>query len=89
MSTGMVKCAPDLKAPMYCDMQLRNWPYDRQNCSLYIGSWANAGDIIDIAMDRVSLIKSSYKNSKRGRKFFKLKSNSKGCNFDLHRKVLN
>ena len=67
MSTGMVKCAPDLKAPMYCDMQLRNWPYDRQNCSLYIGSWANAGDIIDIAMDRVSLIKSSYKNSKRGR----------------------
>ncbi|KAF4527288.1 hypothetical protein B566_EDAN016076 [Ephemera danica] len=50
-STGTVKCAPDLRTPVYCDQDLRRWPYDSQNCSLYLGSWAHAGEEIDVQLE--------------------------------------
>lgn len=37
--TGVVTCTPDVRAPLYCELKLRNWPYDIQNCSMVVGSW--------------------------------------------------
>ncbi|XP_059486949.1 uncharacterized protein LOC132203300 [Neocloeon triangulifer] len=63
MSTGQVKCAPDLQAPIYCDMKLQKWPFDTQNCSLFIGSWANSGNLVDVILDRTGLNQYSFMNS--------------------------
>ncbi|XP_059487218.1 neuronal acetylcholine receptor subunit alpha-5-like [Neocloeon triangulifer] len=49
-STGEVKCAPDLQAPVYCDMKLQKWPYDTQKCSLYISTWVNTGNLVDVVI---------------------------------------
>ncbi|XP_065334599.1 neuronal acetylcholine receptor subunit alpha-5-like [Cloeon dipterum] len=50
ISSGKVRCAHDLRAPMYCDMQLQRWPFDTQNCNLLVGSWAYNGNSLDVAI---------------------------------------
>jgi hypothetical protein len=48
--TGQITCSPEVKAPLYCKMNLKNWPYDSQNCLMFIGSWTY-GYLLNITTD--------------------------------------
>lgn len=46
-NTGVVSCIPPCKHTAKCSPNYVRWPFDRQNCTLHIGTWVNSGDEID------------------------------------------
>lgn len=46
-STGIVTCVPHLTHSGICRTSLRKWPYDKQNCTLYFGSWMHTGEQVN------------------------------------------
>lgn len=45
--TGSVSCIPPCSHTAKCTPNFDRWPFDKQNCSLHIGTWVNSGDEID------------------------------------------
>ncbi|XP_046663742.1 acetylcholine receptor subunit alpha-like 2 isoform X2 [Homalodisca vitripennis] len=43
---GTVIWVPPSQFSVYCDINLRKWPYDRHTCRLYFGSWVYDGEQI-------------------------------------------
>lgn len=46
-NTGKVMCVPHLSHSAICRTNLKRWPYDSQNCSLFFGSWMHTGEQIN------------------------------------------
>ncbi|XP_060809986.1 acetylcholine receptor subunit alpha-like [Amyelois transitella] len=44
---GNVTCVPHIAHSGICSTSLRRWPYDRQNCTLYFGSWMHKGEQVN------------------------------------------
>lgn len=44
---GMVTCVPHMSHTGMCQSNIRNWPYDVQNCTLFFGSWMHTGEQIN------------------------------------------
>ncbi|KAJ9578406.1 hypothetical protein L9F63_005364, partial [Diploptera punctata] len=49
---GEVLWVPPTEFQVFCDLDLRLWPYDTQSCQLTLGSWTYDGDKVDILMDK-------------------------------------
>ena len=45
---GTVHWTPPTQFLALCDLDLRLWPFDTQNCHLRLGSWVYFGDQIDL-----------------------------------------
>ncbi|XP_046387407.1 acetylcholine receptor subunit alpha-like 1 [Ischnura elegans] len=48
---GMVLWVPPSLLRVFCDLDLRRWPFDRQTCVLRLGSWTYDGDQVDLQLD--------------------------------------
>ncbi|GAB0094325.1 Neurotransmitter-gated ion-channel ligand-binding domain [Sergentomyia squamirostris] len=46
-SNGLVICVPPCQYTGHCAGSFKNWPYDRQNCTLTFGAWINTGEEIN------------------------------------------
>jgi hypothetical protein len=46
---GQVTCAPRLKSHVFCQADVRRWPYDAQVCKLQVGSWSYTGEDLVVA----------------------------------------
>jgi len=49
---GTVLWIPPTKFVSYCDLNLRKWPRDIQNCSIILGSWTYNAEEIDIQIGK-------------------------------------
>lgn len=49
-SNGMVSCIPPCKHVSKCSPNYTRWPFDRQNCTIHIGTWVDSGDEIDFKL---------------------------------------
>ncbi|XP_012263313.2 neuronal acetylcholine receptor subunit alpha-5-like [Athalia rosae] len=47
MSNGMTMCVLPVKYVTRCVADFKHWPFDRQNCTIRLGSWAHTGEEID------------------------------------------
>ncbi|XP_047119677.1 acetylcholine receptor subunit alpha-L1-like isoform X4 [Schistocerca piceifrons] len=48
--TGEVIWVPPAQFLVFCDLDLRLWPYDTQICHLTLGSWTYDGDQVDLQL---------------------------------------
>ncbi|XP_071439661.1 acetylcholine receptor subunit alpha-L1-like isoform X2 [Hetaerina americana] len=48
---GTVLWVPPSLFRVFCDLNLRRWPYDEQTCLLRLGSWTYDGDQVDLQLD--------------------------------------
>ncbi|KAG8235332.1 hypothetical protein J437_LFUL003615 [Ladona fulva] len=48
---GTVLWVPPSLFRVFCDLNLRLWPYDEQTCILRLGSWTYDGDQVDLQLD--------------------------------------
>lgn len=46
--TGKVLCVPAIKYTTLCESDFTYWPYDRQTCTLRMGSWTHTGEEINL-----------------------------------------
>ncbi|GJQ80175.1 putative acetylcholine receptor [Trypoxylus dichotomus] len=46
-NTGKVTCVPPSQHEAICIADLRNYPYEKQKCTLRLGSWVHSGEEID------------------------------------------
>lgn len=51
--TGTVSCIPPCSHAARCEPDYKRWPFDKQNCTLHIGTWVNSGDEIDFRAQKV------------------------------------
>lgn len=49
---GEVLWVPPAQFQVFCDLDLRTWPFDVQSCHLTLGSWTYDGNHIDIHLDK-------------------------------------
>ncbi|KAJ4444374.1 hypothetical protein ANN_06166, partial [Periplaneta americana] len=49
---GEVLWVPPSQFQVFCDLDMRLWPFDTQYCHLTLGSWTYDGDHIDILLDK-------------------------------------
>lgn len=49
-SNGLVSCIPPCKHDSKCAPNYSRWPFDRQNCTIHIGTWVDSGDEIDFKL---------------------------------------
>jgi nicotinic acetylcholine receptor len=49
---GEVLWVPPSQFQVFCDLNLRTWPFDVQSCHLTLGSWTYDGDHVDIHLDK-------------------------------------
>lgn len=47
-NTGTVLWVPPTKFESFCELDLKNWPFDVQKCEIVIGSWTYSGYQINI-----------------------------------------
>jgi len=45
---GMIIWVPPTLFHVFCEINLRNWPFDVQECYLRIGSWTYSGEMVDL-----------------------------------------
>ncbi|XP_032511510.2 neuronal acetylcholine receptor subunit alpha-3-like [Danaus plexippus] len=45
---GIVTCVPRTVYKATCQSQLINWPYDEQSCTIYLGSWMNKEEQVNL-----------------------------------------
>lgn len=50
-SDGFVQWVPPAQFFVFCDINLRKWPYDEQTCILQFGSWTYSGEQIHLDID--------------------------------------
>jgi uncharacterized DUF497 family protein len=50
-SNGAVLWIPPSQFQVFCNLDMRKWPFDTQSCSLSLGSWMYDGDRLDILLD--------------------------------------
>ena len=50
-SNGVVLWIPPSQFQVFCNLDMRKWPFDTQSCSLSLGSWMYDGDRVDILLD--------------------------------------
>ncbi|XP_063222311.1 acetylcholine receptor subunit alpha-type acr-16-like [Bacillus rossius redtenbacheri] len=50
-SSGSVLWVPPAQFLVFCDLNLRLWPFDTQACYLRLGSWTYDGNAIDLQID--------------------------------------
>lgn len=76
-SNGMVSCIPPCSHTAKCSPNYNRWPFDKQNCTLHIGTWVNSGQEIDFKVMKIivtedelssqnlewKMIKASYKRN--------------------------
>ncbi|XP_071055967.1 neuronal acetylcholine receptor subunit alpha-3-like [Onthophagus taurus] len=51
-SSGTVFWVPSTQFTVLCSFNLLYWPFDKQNCSVLIGSWTYHGNHVDITVDK-------------------------------------
>lgn len=61
-STGIVSCVPPCTHSAKCIPKYDRWPFDRQNCTLHIGTWVNSGEEIDFKVLK-TIIQEDYLSS--------------------------
>ncbi|XP_058447013.1 neuronal acetylcholine receptor subunit alpha-6-like [Malaya genurostris] len=54
-SDGLVKCVPACEYHSLCQSDYSNWPFDRQNCTLRFGMWAEHSNEVDFLANGTSL----------------------------------
>lgn len=54
-SSGSVSCIPPCSHTAKCTPNYDRWPFDKQNCTLHIGTWVNSGDEVDFNVTRTIL----------------------------------
>ncbi|XP_058819507.1 neuronal acetylcholine receptor subunit beta-3-like [Topomyia yanbarensis] len=54
-SSGLVKCVPACEYHSLCRSDYSNWPFDRQNCTLRFGMWAEHSNEVDFIANGTSL----------------------------------
>ncbi|XP_058803962.1 neuronal acetylcholine receptor subunit alpha-2-like isoform X2 [Phymastichus coffea] len=47
-STGTISCVPTMRYTTQCDTDYTYWPYDKQKCSIRMGSWTHTGEEISL-----------------------------------------
>lgn len=60
-NTGVVLWVPPTQFQAFCSLDIRNWPYDVQKCSVTIGSWTYSGNQINLNAEK-SEIEMTVKN---------------------------
>lgn len=50
-STGSIQCIPPCSHDAECDANYKRWPYDKQNCTLHVGTWVNSGEEVDLQIN--------------------------------------
>ncbi|XP_071454903.1 acetylcholine receptor subunit alpha-1-A-like [Hetaerina americana] len=61
---GHVLCVPVAKWPVHCKPNLRQWPFDSHECTMTIGSWTHAGELIDIQLQNEGVSLSDFQESR-------------------------
>nr|AKQ12747.1 nicotinic acetylcholine receptor alpha 9 subunit [Chilo suppressalis] len=46
-NNGTVTCVPHVPHSGICRTSLKYWPYDKQNCTMYFGSWMHTGEQVN------------------------------------------
>lgn len=64
-STGLVSCIPPCSHNARCEPDYKRWPFDKQNCTLHIGTWVNSGEEIDFRVQR-AIVTDSELSSQNG-----------------------
>jgi hypothetical protein len=60
---GTVTCVPHIPHSGICRTSLKYWPYDKQNCTLYFGSWMHTGEQINFTLFKSRpVIMNEYQN---------------------------
>ncbi|XP_055550908.1 neuronal acetylcholine receptor subunit beta-3-like [Wyeomyia smithii] len=54
VSSGRVKCVPACEYHTLCRSDYTNWPFDRQNCSIRFGMWAEHSNEVDFIVNGTS-----------------------------------
>lgn len=54
-STGRVSCVPPCSHKALCQSDFTRWPFDRQNCTLHMGSWVSSSNEISYVTSKLSL----------------------------------
>lgn len=49
---GKVLWVPPSQFQVFCDLDLRNWPYDVQKCMVKVGSWTYSGNMINLQSEK-------------------------------------
>lgn len=55
-STGSVLWVPPSKFQVFCDLDLHNWPYDKQKCMIKLGSWTYSAHMLNLKADKSEVI---------------------------------
>ncbi|XP_028166014.1 acetylcholine receptor subunit alpha-L1-like [Ostrinia furnacalis] len=55
-NTGNVTCIPHVPHSGICRSTLKYWPYDKQNCTMYFGSWMHTGEQINFTFFNKSAV---------------------------------
>ncbi|EAT43657.1 AAEL004923-PA [Aedes aegypti] len=56
LSDGEVRCIPACDYHSLCETDFRNWPFDRMNCTIRFGMWAEYSNEVDFTADGMSFI---------------------------------
>lgn len=54
-NTGMVLWVPPTQFQAFCNINIKNWPYDVQKCHLMIGSWTYSGNQINLSAEETEV----------------------------------
>ncbi|NP_001166023.1 nicotinic acetylcholine receptor alpha 9 subunit precursor [Nasonia vitripennis] len=61
--TGSVICLPSIKYKTLCESDFTYWPYDKQTCTLRMGSWTHTGEEISFDFKNSSIDMSNYREN--------------------------
>ncbi|XP_062551144.1 neuronal acetylcholine receptor subunit alpha-4-like [Armigeres subalbatus] len=53
---GLVRCIPACDYHSLCETDFSNWPFDRMNCTIRFGMWAEYSKEVDFTADGISFI---------------------------------
>ena len=51
---GSIIWVPPIKAKTFCQLNLRKWPYDTQECAIVIGSWTHSEAEVNVTLGAMS-----------------------------------
>lgn len=61
--SGRVQCVPPSKYAALCKADLTKFPYDIQSCSVWLSSWTQKGEEIDIRLAKRAMITDDYEST--------------------------
>lgn len=59
-STGRVTCIPPCTISSLCKANFKNWPFDRQNCTVTMGTWVSPGTHVDFIINKTTAVSKSH-----------------------------